>query len=79
MGEIYFLPCAALILMYNQGVFPSRPIQQPTVVEACAFRAWKQEAYELGSEWAACYDPNSRSCVFLNDVFGTYYLMNVVW
>jgi len=38
------------------GVFPGREIVQPTVVDPVAFRAWKQEAFELWkSQWASAY------------------------
>merc|ERR1719379_259822 len=33
------------------GVFPGQEIQQPTVVDLNSFAAWKDEAFELWSDW----------------------------
>lgn len=38
------------------GVFPGKEIVQPTIVEALSFMAWKDEAFELGYQWASIYD-----------------------
>ncbi|RCH80484.1 hypothetical protein CU098_002933, partial [Rhizopus stolonifer] len=38
------------------GVFPGKEIVQPTIVEAVAFTAWKDEAFELWNRWARIYE-----------------------
>ncbi|KAI0316747.1 methylenetetrahydrofolate reductase-domain-containing protein [Amylostereum chailletii] len=60
------------------GVFPGKEIVQPTIVEAISFMAWKDEAYELGRQWAKVYDADSPSHKFINDMMDTYLLVNVV-
>ena len=51
---------------------------QPTIVEAISFMAWKDEAYELGQQWANFYDPGSVALEFVKSFFDTSLLVNVV-
>ncbi|KAF5350217.1 hypothetical protein D9758_007796 [Tetrapyrgos nigripes] len=60
------------------GVFPGKEIVQPTIVEAVSFMAWKDEAYELGQQWAKVYDSDSTSRKVISDLMNTCYLVNVV-
>lgn len=60
------------------GVFPGKEIIQPTIVEAISFMAWKDEAYELGKQWANLYEPGSPSHKLINEVMETSLLVNVV-
>ncbi|RXW22154.1 hypothetical protein EST38_g3704 [Candolleomyces aberdarensis] len=60
------------------GVFPGKEIIQPTIVEALSFMAWKDEAYELGSQWARLYDHDSPSQKLIESVMDSYSLVNVV-
>lgn len=60
------------------GVFPGKEIVQPTVVEAISFMAWKDEAYELGKQWAAVYESESPSHRIISSLMDTSLLMNVV-
>lgn len=60
------------------GVFPGKEIIQPTIVEAVSFMAWKDEAFELGQQWAKVYEPDSPSRKLISDVMDTSFLVNVV-
>lgn len=60
------------------GVFPGKEIIQPTIVEAISFMAWKDEAYELGNQWAKYYEPESPTRKFITDFIETSLLVNVV-
>ena len=60
------------------GVFPGKEIIQPTIVEAISFMAWKDEAYELGHQWANLYEPGSAASEFVKSFFDTSFLVNVV-
>jgi len=60
------------------GVFPGKEIVQPTIVEAISFMAWKDEAYELGQQWANFYDSGSPALDFVKSFFDTSFLVNVV-
>lgn len=60
------------------GVFPGKEIIQPTIVEAISFLAWKDEAYELGCQWAKYYDHDSPTRKFITDLMETTLLVNVV-
>ncbi|KAJ3999800.1 methylenetetrahydrofolate reductase-domain-containing protein [Lentinula boryana] len=60
------------------GVFPGKEIVQPTIVEAVSFMAWKDEAFELGQQWAQVYDPESPSAKLISELMDTCYLVNVV-
>ncbi|KAG1180442.1 hypothetical protein G6F70_004545 [Rhizopus microsporus] len=60
------------------GVFPGKEIIQPTIVEETAFMAWKDEAFELWSEWARIYDRKSPSAEVILDIHDHWYLVNIV-
>jgi len=60
------------------GVFPGKEIIQPTIVEAVSFMAWKDEAFELGQQWAKLYEPDSPSRKLISDIMDTSFLVNVV-
>ncbi|EIW58177.1 methylenetetrahydrofolate reduct [Trametes versicolor FP-101664 SS1] len=60
------------------GVFPGKEIVQPTIVEAISFMAWKDEAYELGRQWAKLYEPESPTSKLIDNIMDTYCLVNVV-
>ncbi|TFK29728.1 methylenetetrahydrofolate reductase [Coprinopsis marcescibilis] len=60
------------------GVFPGKEIIQPTIVEAISFMAWKDEAYELGHQWAKLYEHESPSQKLIFDIMENYSLVNVV-
>ncbi len=59
------------------GVFPGKEIVQPTIVERISFLAWKDEAFQLGTEWARCYDAGSPSRIVLDDIMNKWYLVNL--
>ncbi|KAF7356615.1 Methylenetetrahydrofolate reductase [Mycena venus] len=60
------------------GVFPGKEIVQPTIVEAVSFMAWKDEAFELGQQWAKLYDADSPSRKIISELMDTCFLVNVV-
>ncbi|OJD28470.1 methylenetetrahydrofolate reductase [Blastomyces percursus] len=60
------------------GIFASKEIIQPTIVETISFLAWKDEAYRLGDDWAKCHAPSSPSRRLIEQVMDTWYLVNIV-
>lgn len=60
------------------GVFPGKEIVQPTIVEALSFMAWKDEAFELGHQWADVYEEGSKSRAFVREMMDTFFLVNIV-
>lgn len=60
------------------GVFPGKEIIQPTIVEAISFLAWKDEAYQLGADWAESYPSTSPSRKLLTDIMSRWYLCVLV-
>ncbi|CAO3644302.1 unnamed protein product [Mucor hiemalis] len=60
------------------GVFPGKEITQPTIIEKASFEAWKEEAFDLWTEWEEEYPPNSKSQLILHDICERYWLVNVV-
>jgi len=59
------------------GVFKGSEIQQPTVVDASSFRAWKDEAFAL---WDMFLDvsQNEDQKRIVNNIADSWYLVNVV-
>lgn len=60
------------------GVFPSKEVVQPTIVDLESFKAWNDEAFLLWLEWARCYKRGSPSFALLNLVRANYYLVSMV-
>ncbi len=60
------------------GVFPSREILTPTIIEAESFRAWAQEAYAIWSEWRRCFPRGAEEAEFLETVRKDVVLVNIV-
>jgi methylenetetrahydrofolate reductase (NADPH) len=59
------------------GVFPGKEIVQPTIVESISFLAWKDEAFQLGTDWARCYEAGTPSRLLLDDMMQRWYLVNI--
>ncbi|KAL5047228.1 hypothetical protein BDW71DRAFT_46752 [Aspergillus fruticulosus] len=60
------------------GIFAGREVVQPTIVETVSFLAWKDEAYQLGEDWAKCHDASSPSRKLLQGIMDSWYLVNIV-
>ncbi|KAK1759326.1 methylenetetrahydrofolate reductase-domain-containing protein [Echria macrotheca] len=60
------------------GVFPGKEIVQPTIVESISFLAWKDEAFQLGVDWARCYEADTPSRLVIQKMMDTWYLVNIV-
>ena len=57
------------------GVFPGAEVIQPTVVDSTAFQAWKDEAYELGAQWALLYrDGEPETHELIRGIFDEFHL-----
>jgi methylenetetrahydrofolate reductase (NADPH) len=59
------------------GIFASKEIIQPTIVETISFLAWKDEAYRLGDDWAKCHAAPSPSRQLIQSVMDNWYLVNI--
>jgi methylenetetrahydrofolate reductase (NADPH) len=59
------------------GIFAGREIIQPTIVETISFLAWKDEAYQLGEDWAKCHEAGSSSRKLIQHVMDDWYLVNI--
>ena len=63
------------------GVFPSKEILTPTIVEEVSFRAWCEEAFGIWAEWEAVYgsqQEHSRTKSLLRECREGYWLVNVI-
>lgn len=60
------------------GVFPSREVLQPTLIDIDSFKAWNEEAFVLWKEWARCYKKDSKSFQLLNSIYDDYYLVSLI-
>lgn len=60
------------------GVFPSKEIVTPTIIEEVSFRAWGEEAFGIWGEWAKLYGRESESGKLLNDIRSDSWLVNVI-
>ncbi|OKL57388.1 Methylenetetrahydrofolate reductase 2 [Talaromyces atroroseus] len=60
------------------GIFASKEIIQPTIVESVSFMAWKDEAYQLGDDWAKCHPADSPSRKLIQRMMDEWYILNIV-
>ncbi|KAJ9261154.1 hypothetical protein DTO207G8_304 [Paecilomyces variotii] len=60
------------------GIFASKEVIQPTIVETISFLAWKDEAYRLGEDWAKCHQPSSPSRKLIQSIMDNWYIVNIV-
>merc|ERR1719305_1853205 len=60
------------------GVFPGREIQQPPVVDAASFRAWKDEAFALWDMFLEVNAEHEDQKRIVSNIANTWYLINVV-
>eukprot|EP00003_Mantamonas_plastica_P020473 TRINITY_DN3303_c0_g1_i3.p1 TRINITY_DN3303_c0_g1~~TRINITY_DN3303_c0_g1_i3.p1 ORF type:complete len:420 (+),score=142.37 TRINITY_DN3303_c0_g1_i3:230-1489(+) len=60
------------------GVFPSRQVVQPTVVEENSFAVWSEESYNVWKWWAELYDEGSESRKVLDEIRKTYVLVCLI-
>jgi methylenetetrahydrofolate reductase (NADPH) len=60
------------------GVFPGREIQQPTVVDAASFKAWKDEAFALWDMFLEVNTANDAQKQTVNNIAESWFLVNVV-
>lgn len=59
------------------GIFVSKEVIQPTIVETVSFLAWKDEAYRLGDDWAKCHTATSPSRRLIQKVMDEWHLVNI--
>ncbi|KAJ3364015.1 hypothetical protein GGF32_002789 [Allomyces javanicus] len=60
------------------GVFPGKEIVQPTIVDLTSFMAWKDEAFELWTQWRNVYPANSPAYTNIDRVASDWYLVTIV-
>lgn len=60
------------------GCFPGKEILTPTIIEHVSFRAWREEAFSIWSEWARLYPRRSASAKLLEDIRKDYLLVNII-
>lgn len=60
------------------GVFPSKEVLQPTIIDYESFKAWNEEAFLLWVEWARCYKRALPAYELLNSIYSDYYLVSMV-
>jgi methylenetetrahydrofolate reductase (NADPH) len=60
------------------GVFPSKEIVTPTIIEEVSFRAWSEEAFGIWGEWAKVYGRESETEKLLNEIMADSWLVNII-
>lgn len=60
------------------GIFPGKEIAQPTIIEEVSFKAWRDEAFALWSEWEKIYEVASPSAKLLRQIRERYWLVSIV-
>lgn len=60
------------------GVFPNSPIIQTTKIEQESFKAWRDEAFCIWSEWAKLFPKNTPSNTLLKSIYSNYCIVSIV-
>jgi methylenetetrahydrofolate reductase (NADPH) len=60
------------------AVFPGQEIVQSTIIEQVSFLAWKEEAFEIWTEWSRLYPKRSRSRQMLEGIAENAWLVSVI-
>lgn len=60
------------------GVFPGQEIVQSTIIEGESFLAWKEEAFEIWSDWARLYSRESGSRKLIEGVAEQWWLVSLI-
>ncbi len=60
------------------AVFPGQEIVQSTMIEQESFIAWKEEAFEIWTEWARLYPTRSASRKLLDGMAAKSWLVSVI-
>ena len=60
------------------GVFPNSQVIQTTIIEEESFKAWRDEAFSIWSEWAKLFPRNTPTNLFLRQVYSDYCLVSIV-
>ncbi|KAM9886830.1 hypothetical protein OXX79_013970, partial [Metschnikowia pulcherrima] len=61
------------------GVFPSKEVLQPTVIDYESFKAWNEEAFLLWVEWARCYKKDTEAYKLLESIYKDHYLISMIY
>jgi methylenetetrahydrofolate reductase (NADPH) len=60
------------------GVFRSKEVISPTIIEPESFKAWSEEAFAIWHEWRRCFPKGSEEEMFLEKMRKECVLVNVV-
>lgn len=60
------------------GVFPSKEVLQPTIIDYESFKAWNEEAFLLWIEWARCYKKETKAYKLLQSIYEDHYLISMI-
>merc|ERR550514_2530249 len=77
-GDMQSSPISGSVTAVTWGVFPGQEIQQPTVVDAASFRAWKDEAFALWDMFQEVNAENEDLKRTVKNIADSWYLVNVV-
>jgi methylenetetrahydrofolate reductase (NADPH) len=78
-AQTHYANTTAHVTAVTWGVFPGQEIQQPTVVDQNSFVAWKDEAFELWSDWYdALEESATESRALVKKAQSEWYLVNLV-
>lgn len=60
------------------GVFPNSQVIQTTIIEEESFKAWRDEAFSIWSEWAKIFPKNTPTNNFLKQIHSDYCIISIV-
>ncbi|ORX41123.1 putative methylenetetrahydrofolate reductase [Kockovaella imperatae] len=60
------------------GVFPGQEIVQSTIIEATSFMAWKEEAFDIWTDWSMLYPRGSEARNLLDTIASEWWLVSLI-
>ncbi|KAF3912802.1 hypothetical protein AA313_de0200864 [Arthrobotrys entomopaga] len=60
------------------GAFPGKEIVTPTIIEEVSFKAWRDEAFDVWSEWQRIYPLSSPTSKLLGELKNKLWLVTII-
>ncbi|EPS37704.1 hypothetical protein H072_8592 [Dactylellina haptotyla CBS 200.50] len=72
------MPSEAAMNAVTWGAFPGKEIVTPTIIEEVSFKAWRDEAFDVWSEWQRIYPLSSPTSKLLGELKNKLWLVTII-
>ncbi|KAF3935238.1 hypothetical protein ABW19_dt0202112 [Dactylella cylindrospora] len=72
------MPADSAMNAVTWGAFPGKEIVTPTIIEEVSFKAWRDEAFDIWSEWQRIYPLSSPTSKLLGELKNKLWLVTII-